>query len=100
MKLFIDDIRNPSDVGWHVARSSQEAISFMSRQGCPRVISFDHDLGGEDTAMKVVKWMIEKDLDEQGGFIPEDFAFLIHSSNPVGRRNIDALLSRYLAFRG
>jgi len=97
MKLFIDDIRE-SPSGWFVARTSSAAIEFMKRNGCPREISFDHDLGGDDTAMRVVRWMIEHDLDNPG-FIPSSFSFNVHSANPVGRANIEAALNRYLDFK-
>lgn len=62
-------------------------------------ISFDHDLGGDDTAMVVVKRLIELDMDADGSFIPRDFTFHVHSANPVGGENIRALLAQYLAMR-
>ena len=65
--LFIDDER-PLPDRWKssaAARSSDEAIALMDKRGCPRGISFDHDLGGDDTAMRVVNWMIKKDMDER-----------------------------------
>lgn len=62
-------------------------------------ISFDHDLGGDDTAMVVVKRLIELDMDADGGFIPRDFTFRVHSANPVGSENIRMLLAQYLAMR-
>ena len=61
-RLYVDDLREPPDADWTVARSSTEAIAFIEEQGCPDEISFDHDLGGDDTAMVIVKWMIERDL--------------------------------------
>lgn len=98
-KLFIDDLRSPPDQSWAVARSSEQAIRAMQSFGCPRMISFDHDLGGDDTAMKVVHWMVEKDLDCGGWFIPQNFDFLIHSANPVGVQNLFGLLNGYLKQR-
>ena len=98
IKLFIDDLREPPSEEWCVTRSSEETIAYPQKGGCPEMISFDHDLGGEDTAMTVVHWLIERDLD-QPGFIPSDFEFLVHSANPVGAENIRATLHRYLAFR-
>jgi hypothetical protein len=98
-RLFIDDMRNPPERGWAVARSSREAIGLLQVNGCPKQISFDHDLGGDDTAMVVVKWMIERDLDGDGKFIPTDFTFRVHSANPVGKANIEGLLDAYLRQR-
>ncbi len=98
-RLFIDDIREPIDPDWRIARTSADAISMLEHLGCPREISFDHDLGGDDTAMLVVKRLIDLDLDAGGTFIPTDFRYSIHSANPVGRENIRGLLDQYLAVR-
>lgn len=97
--LYIDDIREPQETVFIMARSSQEAIKIMEQSGCPEFISFDYDLGDEDTAMLVVHWMIEKDLDLQGEFIPDNFQFHVHSANPVGAKNITGLLSGYLQLK-
>lgn len=97
MKLYIDDLRTPLSSEWKIVRSSKEAIDYMRVYGCPSYISFDHDLGGEDTAMRVVKWMIELDLDMDGGFIPASFEYFVHSANPVGVQNITGLLEGYLS---
>ena len=98
-RLYIDDIRDPKTSGWVIVRSSKDAINMMSEKGCPALISFDHDLGGEDTAMKVVKWMIEFDMNACGDFIPQNFEFIVHSANPVGSKNITGLLGGYLKVR-
>ncbi len=97
MKMYIDDLRtpkHPENFDW-IARSSEIAIVLMERYGCPQFISFDHDLGGEDTAMVVVKWMIEMDLDMSGDFIPCDFDWNVHSANPVGAANLNGYLKAY-----
>jgi len=87
IRIYIDDDRDPKGVFDAILRSSAEAISYMLSEGCPDYISFDHDLGGDDTAMIVVNWMIETDL-EMGNFIPKCFSFGVHSANPVGALNI------------
>lgn len=97
--MFIDDLRAPPDATWIVARSSREALDYMSAHGCPAEMSFDHDLGDDDTAMTIVKYMVEHDLDMGGTFIPESFLFSVHSANPVGARNIKERLQGYLVFR-
>ena len=53
MKLWIDDIRVPPDECWHWAKSSKEALDVLGCDVCE--ISFDHDLGGDDTAMPVAR---------------------------------------------
>lgn len=104
-QLFIDDERFPADhekENFLIVRSSAEAKELMDTKGCPSFISFDHDLGGQDDAMEIVHWMITRDLDARCYgliFIPEDFAFYVHSQNVVGAKNIKELLNSYLMFR-
>jgi len=96
MFLYIDDERIPTTKkNWNIVRSSEEAIKFISINGCPNYISFDHDLGGEDTAMIVVKWLVETDMDNNGTFIPKDFQYNVHSANPTGADNIESYLKSY-----
>lgn len=103
--MFIDDERFPSETSekdFLVVRSSNEAIASIVLLGCPSFISFDHDLGGDDTAMIVVYWMIEQDLDarEKGQkFFADNFDFTVHSQNPIGAKNIKETLNSYLRFR-
>ena len=95
--MYLDDIRDPKTTFSVIARSSAEAIDYFTCPlGCPQYISFDHDLGGEDTAMRVVKWLVERDLDMNGEFIPKNFMFNVHSANPVGADNIEGYLNSYL----
>ena len=96
MTLYIDDIRDPKDDYNYIARSTSDAIFIMKTIGCPEYISFDHDLGGDDTAMEIVKWMVQRDLDRCGNWIPDDFTFNVHSANPVGAANIKGYLNAYL----
>ena len=86
-KLFIDDLRFPVDNTWNIARTSQEAIDFIKLNGLPGTISFDHDLGGDDTAIVVINWMIDQILDGKL-IIPKNFTYTVHSANPVGKANI------------
>ena len=98
-KLYIDDIREPKTKFDVITRSSAETIEYLVRYGCPDFISFDHDLGGDDTAMNVVKWLIEMDMDMGGEFIPCHFTFNVHSANPVGKINIEQYINKYLEVR-
>ena len=95
MKLFIDDLRFPVDDSWVIVRSSHEALEYIEANGCPDIISFDHDLGGDDTSMVFLHRFLDLDMD---GIIniPTGFTYHIHSANPVGVKNIDGLLSGYL----
>jgi hypothetical protein len=97
--LFIDDVRSAPSSEWVVARSSSDAIAVIKQRGCPARISFDHDLGGSDTAVAVARWLVDADLDASGAYIPDDFVFSIHSANPVGAANIRGLLEGYLSYK-
>ncbi len=98
-KLFLDDERMPpgDSSGWIIARTSAQAIE-QCMDGCPLYISFDHDLGDDDTAMPFVRWLVDMDLDTPG-FIPANFSFYVHSQNPIGRENIEKYLTGYLNHR-
>jgi len=92
MKLWIDDIRE-APTGWFVARDSHGAIEFLSDVkagyvlGVFEEVSFDHDLGGEDTTRRVMTWMIENDIWPRRVFI--------HTANPVGRQWLLGTARRY-----
>lgn len=95
LRLWIDDLREPPDETWDWVTTSEAAIALLTnfqREGmlwCPReVVSFDHDLGGDDTTRPVVIWMIEN------GFYFDDYR--IHSANPVGREWLAGMISVYL----
>ena len=98
-RMYIDDIRTPKGKFDVVVRTSDEAIEYMIRNGCPDFVSFDHDLGGNDTSMKIIKFMVEMDIDFNQEFIPYDFEFNVHSANPVGAANIEGYLKSYLKAR-
>ena len=95
-KLFIDDIRECPE-GFSCARTSSDAIDWVKKNGCPDFISFDHDLGGEDTTMAFVNWFIGGVLDKEI-VLPKDFRYNIHSANPVGSENLRSKLENLLAF--
>jgi len=99
MRMYIDDIRTPKTGFDVIVRSSAIAVEYLTNHECPTMISFDHDLGDEDTAMVVVHFLIERDLNENGNFIPTNFEFNVHSANPVGAANIEGTLNSYLKFR-
>jgi hypothetical protein len=95
MRLWIDDVREPPDETWDWVTTSEAAIALMrefSEFGYlwikREVISFDHDLGGDDTTRPVVLWMIENNyrFDE----------YRVHSQNPIGRDWLTGMIERYL----
>ncbi len=95
-KLFIDDERFPPDDNshWEIVRTSCEAIDYVKEHGIPSFISFDHDLGGDDTSMKFINWLIEAYLDGEVK-IDSPFKYVVHSQNPIGVKNIEGKLNSF-----
>jgi hypothetical protein len=96
MKLWIDDVRPaPEDMYW-VARSVNEAKTFIQQFeiglfpfGKFELIDIDHDAGdyvsdGGDY-IKLLDW-----LEETG----RNYPIRIHSMNPVGVANMRAIIKR------
>lgn len=96
-KLFLDDERFPGKnvENTIIRRSSQEAIDLcLELKSFPNEIMFDHDLGGDDTSIRFIRWMIGMLLDDQSGNfkLPVDFKYSIHSQNPIGAANIKSYM--------
>lgn len=96
LKLWIDDIRPAPDDTWDTVTSSDAAIAllkfwveeFESPIFPLDSISFDHDLGGDDTTRPVVLWLIENNVHFDN--------YLVHSANPVGVEWLEGMIERYL----
>lgn len=93
--LWVDDLRDvPNNyIGeYHIiiARSYKEAINELNRFRY-NIICLDHDLGEEKTGYDICKYIIENNI-----YCDE---FRIHTSNPVGRKNMTELLTRYTRAR-
>jgi len=106
MKLWLDDIRDPPDGTWVVARTADEAIAHLRVHGpdC-EMASLDHDLGHCEkcggcngyqsscgcrchlSGTFVVNWMATENV--------WPVKVRVHSMNPVGARNMQATLLRY-----
>lgn len=82
MKLWIDDVRLPP-TGWFWAKNSEVALQLLSTDQFDE-ISFDHDLGGDDTAYPVATWIEEQ---AYHGKINK-MIWYVHSANPIGRERI------------
>jgi hypothetical protein len=100
--MFLDDERFPPNDGmeWIIVRTVEEALLLLKEKGFPTCVSFDHDLGItkdgqlEPTGYDFAKLLVEHDLIFNQ--MPKDFSFTVHSQNPVGKTNIEGLLSNYL----
>jgi len=98
--LFLDDTRAPfpqfAEMPLEQARSYAEAIKMMEEKGCPSFVSFDHDLGEGPTGKDVAEWMVCKDMEEGGKWMPPNFNFAVHSANFYGAESIRSYLTQYL----
>jgi hypothetical protein len=92
--LYIDDIRTPQLKCWNIVRSSKEAIDWIDNNGMPDLISFDHDLGGDDTSMVFLKQLVEKYPDSC------KFKYYVHSANPIGKLNIQSFIDSWKKANG
>lgn len=104
MRIYLDDIRTPTEEFDFIVRSYDEAIVMIKKYGVPNFISFDHDLGEDANGIvlksgyDLAKWLVENDL--KGSYtLPSDFHYNIHSQNPIGKKNICMLLDGYLRFK-
>jgi len=95
LRLWIDDLRPAPDETWDTVTTSEAAIALLTnfqREGmlwCPReAVSFDHDLGGDDTSRPVVIWMIQNNFRFDN--------YYVHSANPVGQEWLNGMIDRYL----
>lgn len=102
-KLFLDDERYPPDSSkddkyWRIARNYQDACWYVETYGLPYFISFDHDLGGPGnfTGLDFAKWLCYRIMDNEWE-LPKDFAYYVHSLNPVGKENIYSFMECFLA---
>ena len=103
--LFLDDIRMPLDgsinaksreinpdiykLEWIVVRNYFQFVEWITENGLPDAISFDHDLGEADerTGMDCAKWLVNYCLDNNLS-LPQ---WAVHSANPAGYDNIKGL---------
>jgi hypothetical protein len=113
--LFIDDERVPSDVTWAnnlteqymytvhdwiIARNWYETENIILAYGMPVMISFDHDLGeNEPTGYEIAQRISEMVMDGVEE-LPEKFAFMVHSKNPVGAENIFEYMNNFIGHWG
>jgi hypothetical protein len=121
-RLFLDDIRNPKDClsymkddvydeNWDIVRTYDEFVDYITKNGVPDEISFDHDLADEHydpsmylsssiyvgkydsfkekTGYDCAKWLSDYCVNN---IVPMS-KFYVHSMNPVGRDNIRSVLN-------
>lgn len=92
--IWLDDIR-PAPSGYYPVRSVNEAKKAIVRaeqEGVAILLDLDHDLGdyaadGGD-GIELVKWLAETN---------RHYVVNLHTMNPVGRQNMQAIIDRYWA---
>lgn len=87
--LFLDDERFPTDENSVIVRTFNEAVDYVNKNGTPKHVDFDHDLGFGRTGYHFAMWLCERALDGEG--FPESYD--VHSQNPIGRKKIIDLMN-------
>ncbi|MBS1550350.1 MAG: hypothetical protein JSS94_10880 [Bacteroidetes bacterium] len=88
--LYLDDLR-PTSENFARVYSFEEFPTFITENGLPNFISFDHDLGEGKTGFDCAKCLVEFCLDNQLPLLE----FFVHSQNPEGKENIEKLLENF-----
>ena len=113
--LFLDDVRQPMAMApnplytmeeWIVVKNFEEFVGYITDNGLPEMVSFDHDLADihynpstqqesfqyrERTGYDCAKWLVAYCMAENK-LLPK---YLCHSANPVGKENILILLNNF-----
>lgn len=105
-QLFLDDLRtiqmvypDKSSADFVIVRTYHEFVDTVLQNGLPDFISFDNDLGCDESGIPLlegydaVKWLVY-----ESGLDLSNLSFKVHSSNPVAKVNIEALLNNYIRF--
>ena len=87
-----------------VAKSSDEGKEIIQQclddgWGLPILISFDHDLGGDDTGFKFMWWLINGHLDEKWDLSKVEL-IQVHTANPVGAEKLTKLWESFCKSHG
>ncbi len=96
VKIFLDDVRNPPDSTWLIARNSAECIKLLKKhEGKIKELSLDHDLGefvgcSERTGKVPLQWLEQRVIQDQDYPLPK--VIFIHSANPVGKQGMELIL--------
>ena len=123
--LWLDDVRDPFQNDWlnfspigklvdvHWVTNYQEFTDWIMTNGLPNAVCFDHDLSdlqafkssypemvediecNEKTGYDCAKWLVDYCIDNNKP-LPE---YAIQSANPVGKENINSLLTNFKKFK-
>jgi hypothetical protein len=102
-KLYLDDVRCPKTEGWDIVRTYDDFVSWITINGLPNEVSFDHDLAEihydpktytesfkyeEKTGYDAAKWLVDYCAEKKAKF-PRH---VVHSMNPIGKERIDSYI--------
>ena len=91
-KLYLDDLRVTPE-GFDRVYNYADFVEYITQNGLPDFISFDHDLGEDESGYDCAKYLVEYCI-EHNLQLPK---FSVHSQNPVDKENIERLLNNFSA---
>ena len=124
--LYLDDQRTPTDTlpgyePWYVVRNYDEFVEWISKNGMPDFLSFDHDLAEEHiddyfkqklaqgyqfpnyeeykekTGLDCAKWLVDL-IQANPKLVLKTCS--VHSHNPVGANNIHSFINGFKKHMG
>jgi len=111
--LWLDDCRDPMKNDWMTfscignncevvwVKTYRGFVEYIEQNGMPDGINFDHDIENfhitkstyvEKTGMTCALWLVDYCMDNNVE-LPKWYT---HSANPVGKKNIDRLLTNFM----
>ncbi len=86
--LWLDDER-PAPDGWVHVKSVLEAVGYCTQYAVNNM-SLDHDLGeDQQTGYDFLRWLYVNEIKPHG-------RIEVHSQNPVGKKQMEQFVERYL----
>jgi hypothetical protein len=101
VKIWLDDVRDPPDDSWtHLRTGRALAGMLLVHEGDVEIVSFDHDLADfqpDPMTNKMVEftgytWLKQIESMVASGALRKLPKLVVHSANPVGRKNMEAAI--------
>lgn len=81
-----------------IVRNYNDFVAYIKKNGVPKFISFDNDLGEENGVVLPDGYAAAKWLVYESGLDLKNLQFKVHSANPVAAEQIRGLLTNYINF--